>query len=373
MDSPLSGCVVLDFSRLLPGPLGCRFLAEMGAEVIKIEEIKNPDPARLYPPIQEGVSFLYMALNAGKRFIEYDSNNPQDKKALTDLILRADILVEQYKPGTMSKMGLGFEEVSKINPQIIYVSVNGYSADSPQYKKAGHDLNYMAECGALNLLRDGQGHPIVPLFQMADVAGGTYGLVMSVLSALLYRHKTGHGCYIQVPMTEFTRQILFLPMIWSQLHDNLDNFMLNGSLPNYCIYRCKDGFVALGALEPKFWMTFCQAIEKSEWATRLFSDNDGGRSLKNEVSEYLQKLTVEEVVKKCSSTECCVTPMHNSISDYWNNKMFSENSFQIGELNEKPIRIPIFPLNTLTTTLNKNTVKIGRDNIYYGFSQNSEK
>ncbi|MCS6981384.1 MAG: CoA transferase [Flavobacteriales bacterium] len=303
----LDGYRIADFTRLLPGPLGCRFLAEMGAEVVKLEDVKNPDPVRQYPPFRDGISWLFVLLNAGKAHVEYDRELPEHRFALEQFLAQCDVLVEQFRPGTMEKMGLGYERVITINPRIVYVSVSGYADSAEAFQSAGHDINYMAESGCLAFLRDGEQRPVIPAFQMADVAGGSFGLVMAVLSGLLNRERTGKGTYIRVSMTSMARHIAFLPLVWQQLHGNLDGFLLGGNLPNYTIYACRNGYVAVGALEPKFWMAFCQAMERSEWYNRLFSDGDGGQALRQEVAATLKTMTTDEVLRKCAHPDCCVS------------------------------------------------------------------
>lgn len=341
---PLEETRVLDFTRLLPGPLGCRFLAEMGAEVIKIEEQRNPDPVRQYPPFREGVSWLFLALNAGKKHVEYDNQNEQHRNALMTLVASADVLVEQFKPGTMDKMGLSYTSLSALNPRLIYVSVSGYPEGSEAFTEAGHDINYMAECGALAFIRDGAGHPVLPAFQAADIAGGSFGLVMAVMAGLLERHRTGRGRHIRVAMTSLARQLTFLPSLWHQLHGGLDGYLLAGTMPNYGIYATADGYVALGALEPKFWMAFCEAMEKPDWSMRLFTDADGGQSLKEEVADFLRRQSTEQLVERCRGKACCLSPVREPASLSASPSVASGEFYSWPADNNQRVEIPVFPL-----------------------------
>lgn len=343
----LEGTRVLDFTRLLPGPLGCRFLAEMGAEVIKVEERRNPDPVRQYPPFREGISWLFTALNAGKRHVEYDGDKEEHRKALEELIASADVLVEQFKPGTMSKMGLGYNHLSVLNPRLVYVSVSGYPEGSEAFTEPGHDINYMAECGALALNRDAHGQPVLPAFQAADIAGGSFGLVMAVMAGLLERHRTNKGCHLRVPMASFARLLTFLPALWQQLHGSLEGYLLDGRMPNYGIYATADGHVALGALEPKFWMAFCEAMEKPEWAMRLFTDADGAQGLHNEVAAYLKQFSTAELLERCSGKASCLSAVrdHLSLTD---SPASAPGEFLRWEGNTgTPVLVPGFPLGSV--------------------------
>lgn len=362
----LEGTRVLDFTRLLPGPLGCRFLAEMGAEVIKVEEQRNPDPVRQYPPFREGVSWLFLSLNAGKRHVEYDAQNARHREALLNLVTSADALVEQFRPGTMDRMGLGYEQLSVLNPRLVYVSVSGYPEGSEAFLEAGHDINYMAECGALAFVRDASGSPVLPAFQAADIAGGSFGLVMAVMAGLLERQRTGKGCHIRVAMTSMARQLCFLPALWQQLNGGLEGYLLAGNMPNYGIYATADGYVALGALEPKFWMAFCEAMEKPDWAMRLFTDSDGGRKLREEVAEFLRVQPTALVLERCQGKSCCLTPVREKAVDMSAPSVADNEYYSWPAADGTALHIPTFPLGD-KTVVNKHFITPGQDNPMFGF------
>ena len=234
---PLDGCLVLDFSTLLPGPLATTLLAEAGAEVITIQR-----------PGVEQLPFLAQ-LDRGKSRRLVDLKSVDDRAALEPLLRRADVLVEQFRPGVMARLGLGYEAVAARNPAIVYCSITGYGQHGPRSGIAGHDLNYIAETGLLSLSMGAASHPVIPPALMADIAGGAYPAVINILLALRAREQTRHGCHLDVSMTDnvFTL-MLGAPVITS------------GS-PRYRLYPTQDGrMLAVGALEQKFWDEFCDVL-----------------------------------------------------------------------------------------------------------------
>lgn len=270
--APLQGIRVIDLSRLLPGPLATLFLADLGAEVIKVELPHQPDYVRHYPPFYttpEGdtLSANYLALNRSKKNIAIDYTRPEGRALLIELIKTADVVVEQFRPGYLAQYGLDYESLRSIHPSLIYVSISGFGQSGPYASRAGHDLNYIAYAGILGL-NTRQGKPLLPPVQIADIAGGSYMAVIGTLAALLARHRSGAGEHVDVSMTEGALPMLHLMMAeyWaSGKVPEPENMPLSGGLINYEVYRCKDNrWIAFAALEPKFWMRFCEAVGKPE-------------------------------------------------------------------------------------------------------------
>ena len=189
---PLDGIKVIDLSTLLPGPFATLILAEAGAEVIKIERIGGEDMRRS-PPFIDGESVLFAILNRGKRSIELDIKSKNGFSAIVNLIKTADIVIDQFRPGVMERLGLDFESLIKIKPNIIHCSITGYGQNGPKKLVAAHDLNYMAESGLLSLAKEKDGSPAMPNTQIADIAGGSYPAVINILLALREVQKTGKG------------------------------------------------------------------------------------------------------------------------------------------------------------------------------------
>ncbi|MFQ5629536.1 MAG: CaiB/BaiF CoA transferase family protein, partial [bacterium] len=201
---PLTGIRILDLTRLYPGPLGAMLMADMGADVIKIEDINSPDYMRTFPPFVGENSAGYLAVNRSKRSLAIDLRAVQGKKIFFDLVKTADIVVESFRPNRLKKMGLDYEKARTASEKIIYVSVTGYGQDGPYAQKAGHDLNYLGYAGILALTGGKDSGPVIPGVQMADVAGGAYMTVIACLSALWARERspTRRGQHVDVSMLD---------------------------------------------------------------------------------------------------------------------------------------------------------------------------
>jgi alpha-methylacyl-CoA racemase len=278
---PLQGIRILDLTRLLPGPLGTMLMADMGAEVIKIEDPNAPDYVRIFPPFVGGESVNYLAYNRSKRSMFLDYKSEEGRKVFFELVKTADVVVEQFRPNYLDKMGLGYEEAKKVNPKIIYVSVTGYGQTGPYAHLAGHDLNYIAYAGVLGITGRVGEEPTVPGVQLADIAGGSYMSVIATLSALHARTQTGVGQHVDVSMTDTVMPLLSVSYaIYSATNQASERgtLPLSGGMPNYGVYECQDKkYVALGTLEGKFWSKFCDLTNKSDW--KMFMTPQNGEQL----------------------------------------------------------------------------------------------
>jgi crotonobetainyl-CoA:carnitine CoA-transferase CaiB-like acyl-CoA transferase len=258
---PLQDIRVLDFSTLLPGPLASLILAEAGAEVIKVERPGVGEDMRGYPPRLGGTGGSFALLNRGKRAIAVDLRAQGAAASLLALAPTVDIVLEQFRPGVMDRLGLGYEAWRAANPGIIYCAITGYGQDGPRAHEAGHDMNYQSLTGLLALTAGSDGVPGVPSALVGDIAGGTYPAVVNLLLALRRRDRTGEGCFIDIAMAEnlFTFQFLGLAMgegagQWPGAGDG----QLTGGSARYRIYRTADGrYLAVAPLEDKFWEAFC--------------------------------------------------------------------------------------------------------------------
>jgi len=198
---PLEGILVLDFSTLLPGPMATLLLAEAGAEVVKVER-PSGEEMRSYRPRWGRESVNFALLNRGKKSLALDLKSDEDRKKLAPLLARADVIVEQFRPGVMARLGLDYDDIARINPRVIYCSITGYGQDGPKRDVAGHDLNYIGDAGLLALSMGDAERPVVPPALIADIAGGAYPTVINVLLALQLRQKTGRGSYLDVAMAK---------------------------------------------------------------------------------------------------------------------------------------------------------------------------
>ena len=260
---PLSNLRVLDFTTLLPGPLATLYLAEAGARVVKVERPEG-DPGRTNKPERGKQSLQFALLNRGKIGLVADLKDPSMNKRIRDLAIDADVLVEQFRPGVMGRLGLGYEDLRNHNPGLVYCSITGFGQDGPLARRAGHDLTYMARAGMLRLTADPAGKPALPPGQIADVGGGSLSAVISILTALHHREKTGKGAHLDISMTEN-----LFPWIARALAPVFDGALPpapgrgrhTGGSPRYGVHLSSDGVAfAIAPLEEKFWQTFCGMI-----------------------------------------------------------------------------------------------------------------
>src|SRR5829696_569956 len=262
---PLANVRVLDFSTLLPGPLATLVLAEAGAEVIKIERPGRGDEMRSYRPKFGADSVNFALLNRGKRSIAIDLKESYAMERLTPLIKSADIVVEQFRPGVMGRLGLGYEAVCAINPRIIYCAITGYGQHGPRADVAAHDLNYVSETGMLSLTKGADSSPVLPAALVADIAGGTYPAVINILLALRERDRTGKGCKLDVAMADNLFTLLYWGLgngLAASRWPTPGNDLVTGGSARYNIYRTRDDrFLAAAPLEQKFWENFCALLD----------------------------------------------------------------------------------------------------------------
>lgn len=304
MNQALQGYRILDFSKLLPGPLATLWMAQQGAEVIKVESPSSPDPVRFYPPMKNGVSVFYSTLNAGKKSLSIDYRSEEGKEAILKLVEAADVVIEQFRPGVMEAFGLGYETLKKRNPKIILVSITGYGQTGAMSAAPGHDINYLSYSGMLDAQTDRNGTPIMSAAQLADVAGGSMMALNGTTSALLHRERTGEGQHVDVSMTHNV-SVLQTMRIAEELNTGTSNGYLSGRLASYNIYKCADGrHVALGALEPKFWQKFCNLMEHPEWGGRLME-----KELIDEVAAQFATKPMQFWVDKLEKEDVCLSPV----------------------------------------------------------------
>lgn len=262
---PLAGIKVLDFSQLLPGPFATLFLAEAGAEVIKLERYGGEDMRRYAPAWDNASGAPFALLNKGKKSIAANLTDPEDVAAVRKLAASVDIIVEQFRPGTLRKYQLDYASVAARNPRTIYCSISGYGQTGPWSGKAGHDLNYLADSGLLDLSPGAPGARTVPPLPLADLAGGSYPAIVNILLALRRRDQTGEGCHIDISMADSLLPFAYLPWAMGHAADTWPSSgagRFAGGSPRYNLYDTKDGkVVAVGAIEDKFWNAFCAAID----------------------------------------------------------------------------------------------------------------
>lgn len=268
----LSGIRVLDLTRLLPGPFATQWLVAMGAEVIRVESPNGGDWLRAMPPFVEGMGAWFTAVNRGKKSVAIDLKHPEGRELFLRLVQSADVVVEGFRPGVMARLGLTPELLLSQQPRLIYASLTGYGAGSRWRERAGHDLNYLALAGFLGLNGPREGPPMPPAVPVADF-GGAMALVIAVLAGLFYRERTGRGVILEASIFEVV--VTWMQPFWLAHRAGLpaarEGMPLNGALPCYRVYVTADGgAMALAALEPAFWRSFCEAVGHPEWIPRAF-------------------------------------------------------------------------------------------------------
>jgi len=315
---PLSGLLVLDFTTLLPGPLATLMLAEAGAEVIKIERPGGED-GRAGQPRFDGMAAGFALLNRGKKGLVIDLKAPADREKLEPLLARADVLVEQFRPGVMARLGLGYDAVHAINPRLVYCSITGYGQAGPRAQEAGHDLNYIGATGLLALQPGPAERPVVPPALIADIGGGTMPAVINILLGLRQRDATGQGCHVDVAMTDamFTFQSLaFASGQATGRFPGPGELRLVGSSPRYQLYPTGDRkLVACGALEQKFWLAFCAAIGLD---ARFIDDRADPAATIKAVAAIIAGSDAAHWRPKLAAADCCatiVTSLEEAVKD----------------------------------------------------------
>lgn len=315
---PLSGLFVLDFTTLLPGPLASLMLAEAGAEVLKIEQ-PGGENARRFPPYVDGESAAFAMLNRGKTNLVLDLKSDAGRATLKPLIERADILIEQFRPGVMARLGLGYDDLRAINPRLIYCSISGYGQSGPRMEEAGHDINYIGNTGLLDLQPGPVAAPVVPPMLAADIAGGSFPAVINILLALRARDQSGQGCRLDIAMSD-----AMFTFGWAALaigaatgkFPGPGELWLVGASPRYQIYPTKDGkLVACGALEPKFWAAFTKAIALP---AEFVDDKRDPKATRDAVANLIAARTADDWTPVFAAADCCTTiivPLEQAMRD----------------------------------------------------------
>jgi alpha-methylacyl-CoA racemase len=309
---PLSGIRVLDLTRLLPGAFCTMLLADMGADVIKVEDPDRGDYMRWTPPLVDGQSVLFNALNRNKRSVTLNLKAAAGRDLLLRLVQQADVLVEGNRPGVMKRLGLGWEVVHARNRRLVMCSITGYGQDGPFASRAGHDLNYMATAGGLGL-NGVKGGPPVPLsVQAADIGGGGLQPAVAILGALVATQRGAEGRWLDVSMTDSA--VSWLSMAFAARGGGEEvargDQRLSGRHACYRVYACKDGgFYSVGALEPKFWAALCIALGRRELVGLQFAEGSEGRQVHRELEEVFASRTRSEWERELAALDACCEPV----------------------------------------------------------------
>jgi len=276
MPYALEGIRVLDLSRLLPGPYCSLILADMGAEVIKVEEPGFGDYIRWIPPMIRGRSYRYLILNRNKKSITLDLKSSEGKEVFLKLVSKSDVVLESFRPGVAKRLKISYDELRAVNPRIIYCAISGYGQDGPYRDLPGHDVDYIGYGGALGITGKKGELPVIPGVQIADIGGGGMLAAISILTAIVARTKTGIGQFVDVSMLDGV-------VSWLTIHaaeyfgegkaPERGKMILSGGLAAYNVYETKDRkFLTLGILEEWFWKNLCKALGRDDLSRVNFFD-----------------------------------------------------------------------------------------------------
>jgi crotonobetainyl-CoA:carnitine CoA-transferase CaiB-like acyl-CoA transferase len=312
MTSPLSGVRVLDLTRLLPGAFATLMLAELGADVIKVEDPRHGDPIRDLPPLVDGRSLYDLLLNRGKQSVAIDLREPRGRAQLDRLVGAVDVVVESFRPAAARRLGVAGDQIRARHPRVIHCAITGYGQSGPYAERPGHDLNYVSISGML--MADRPDPTQLPRMFIADVGGGAMSGVIGILAALVGCARTGEGATLDISMHDATMYWVMLPAPRAFASDG---DRASGELPTfgdhacYNVYRTADGaWIALGALEAKFWSAFCEAVARPDWTSRHLTDRDDQVALIADVRALLASRSRDEWLHLFSRHDVCVTPVH---------------------------------------------------------------
>jgi crotonobetainyl-CoA:carnitine CoA-transferase CaiB-like acyl-CoA transferase len=309
--APLAGVRVLDLSRLLPGPVATLHLADLGADVIKVEDTGAGDYARTMGDGPDGTSWFFRAVNRNKRGLRLDLKQEAGRAALKRLVAGADVLIESFRPGVMDRLGVGHAVLAEVNPRLVYCAITGYGQDGPWAMRAGHDLNYIAQAGVLEQTGVAGGQPAIPALQIGDLLGGAMSAVAAILAALLRARTVGEGGFVDVAMSEAVLAHNLFPLFALQGGGGLPprgTDLLTGGHANYGVYRTADDrYMAVGALEEKFWQLFCDAAGRPELKARYAES--ASPALRRELETLFAGRTQAEWAALFDGVDCCVTPV----------------------------------------------------------------
>jgi crotonobetainyl-CoA:carnitine CoA-transferase CaiB-like acyl-CoA transferase len=310
---PLKGFRLLDLSRLLPGPYCSLLLADLGMEVLKVEDPEGGDYLRIMGRMGKRENAFFLSLNRNKKSITLNLKTKEGKEIFYKLIEMYDIVLEGFRPGVMDRLGIGFKELRKRNPRVIFCSLSGYGQDGPYRERSGHDINYIGLAGILELTGARKGAPIIPGVQMADIGGGGMMSAIAILAAIIHREKTGEGQLLDISMLDGIISWLSIYAGKYFIDQELPmrgEMLLNGGYACYQVYPTKDEkHMSLGALEPQFWKNFCEAIERRDIIFKQFIEGEEQFRIIEEIQGLFKKKTQKEWVHFFKNVDACCEPI----------------------------------------------------------------
>ena len=311
--APLQGVRVLDLTRLLPGPVCTLHLADLGADVIKVEDTGAGDYARTLGAKPGAASAFFRMVNRNKRSVALDLKDARGRNAFLALARGADVVVESFRPGVVTSLGVGYEAVRAVRPSIVYASITGYGQTGPRAKAAGHDINYLGYAGVLDQTGTRGGRPALSNLQIADLLGGAMTAAVAILAAIVGARASGRGRYVDVAMADgaLAHNIFSLHAL-EQAGRTMPRGedLLTGGVPCYGVYPTKDGrWLAVGALEDKFWRAVCTTIGRPDLVAGHLAAGDEGARVRAELDAVFGARTLAEWVERFEGADACVTPV----------------------------------------------------------------
>jgi alpha-methylacyl-CoA racemase len=312
-NGPLAGVRVLDFTRLLPGPVCTLYLADLGADVVKVEDTAGGDYARRIGATGPAPSAFYRNVNRGKRSLAVDLKAPRGRDAVLALVAHADVVVESFRPGVMPSLGLDAATLRARHPRLVYASISGYGQDGPRARTAGHDINYLGYAGVLEQTGGAGGAPALCNLQVADLLGGAACAAIAVLGALVGVARTGRGATIDVSMTDAVLAHQHFALQALTLHGHTlarGADLLTGGVPCYGVYATSDSrFVAVGALEDKFWRALCRELGRDDLGDHGLARGTEGARVRAEIAAIFAAAPLAHWTERFAGVDCCVTPV----------------------------------------------------------------
>jgi crotonobetainyl-CoA:carnitine CoA-transferase CaiB-like acyl-CoA transferase len=311
---PLVGVKVLDLTRLLPGGYATLLMADLGADVVKVEEPAQGDYIRWSAPMVGAHSAAHIALNRNKRSVTVNLKTPEGRALLMRLADDFDVLIESFRPGVMDRLGVGCETLRERNPKLVYCAITGYGQDGPRAQVAGHDANYIGYAGLLSVIGAQGERPVIPGVQIGDLAGGGMSAVIAVLAALVRRGVTGRGDFCDISMMDGA-------VSWSSIHaaeffasgqvPQRELMTLSGAFPCYRVYPAADGWVTVAALEPQFWSNLCASIARPDLVDDGFATGPRRDVVLGELEALFATRTRAEWMSHFDGLDVCVGPVND--------------------------------------------------------------
>lgn len=313
MTQPLAGLKVLDFSTLLPGPYATQLLADMGAEVLRIESPTRPDSLKVLPPMVGEISAAHGTINRNKQSLAIDLKHQDAKGIVMKLLQEYDIIVEQFRPGVMERLGLDYNTLAEQFPALIYCSITGYGQTGPWKLRAGHDINYLSLSGLASFSGRPDTGPVLSGTQIADIAGGSHHAVMAILAAVIERSTSNKGQYLDISMSDAALALSTMfsaNALASGENPGYGTELLNGGF-FYDYYQTADGrYLSVGSLEPQFAMGMLAALDLTD-CLPLFEriDLESQQQLRQHIAEKIAQRTLAEWQEVFGRLDVCIEPV----------------------------------------------------------------